>query len=269
MSNITKAKGENDLETCDVAKAEINPSGHAQELGRSFNLLSACSTGITTGNAWAVLGGGIIASLYNGGPPGIIFELYLYSPSFQTSSHTHLYSATVPFFYCFVGASIAELASSIPASGGVYDWATITAGSRYGRVCGWFAGWLNGLAWTFAVASNCSMTSNMIIYAFSLYHPGFAPQQWHVFICYLIIDWICCFTVMFGQRVLPLISRIGGFLIITGLFITVIVCAVMPNQNGAGYASSAFVWGNWNNMTGYSSDGFTFLAEQKGISQEL
>ncbi|KAJ9493192.1 hypothetical protein VN97_g11 [Penicillium thymicola] len=47
----------------------------APVLAKSFNLFSACATGITTGNAWAVLGGVIIASLYNGGPPGIIYEL--------------------------------------------------------------------------------------------------------------------------------------------------------------------------------------------------
>lgn len=29
-------------------------------LAKSFNLFSACATGITTGNAWAVLGGGIV-----------------------------------------------------------------------------------------------------------------------------------------------------------------------------------------------------------------
>ena len=104
------------------------------------------------------------------------------------------------------------------------------------------------------------MTSNMILYAYGLYHPGFIPQQWHVFICYLIIDWVCCFVVMFGQPLLPLISRIGGFLIVAGLCVTVIVCAVMPSQNGQGYASNSFVWSDWDNMTGYSSDGFTFLA---------
>lgn len=46
--------------TSDVDEAEVNVSGHTQALGRSFNLLSACATGITTGNAWAVLGGGIV-----------------------------------------------------------------------------------------------------------------------------------------------------------------------------------------------------------------
>jgi amino acid transporter len=142
----------------------------------------------------------------------------------------------------------------------VYHWAVITAGPRYGRICGWFAGWLNGLAWAFAVASNCVMTCKMIIWAYALYHPDYVPERWHVFIAYLIMSWLCCFVVMFGQRVLPLISRIGSFLIITGFFVTVIVCAVMPGTSGNGYASSEFVWKDWDNMTGFSSDGFVFLA---------
>lgn len=142
----------------------------------------------------------------------------------------------------------------------VYHWATVTAGSRYGRVCGWFAGWLNGLAWTFAVASNCSMCSSMIVYAYALFHPGFEPEDWHVFVTYLIMSWVCCFTVMFAQRALPWISRLGSFFIVAGFFIIVIVCAVMSSRSGAGYASNDFVWKGWTNMTGYSSDGFVFLA---------
>lgn len=63
MSDITKEMA-GDLESSDAAKAEINVSGHTSELGKSFNLLSACSTGITTGNAWAVLGGGIVCRVY-------------------------------------------------------------------------------------------------------------------------------------------------------------------------------------------------------------
>lgn len=104
------------------------------------------------------------------------------------------------------------------------------------------------------------MTSNMIVYAYWLYNQDFKPQHWHVFICYLIISWACCFTVMFGQRILPLISRLGSFFIVAGLIITIVVSSVMPSKNGAGYASDAFVWKDWTNRTGYSSDGFTFLA---------
>ena len=104
------------------------------------------------------------------------------------------------------------------------------------------------------------MCSNMILYAYKLYHPGFAVQQWHVFVSYLAVSWTCCLTVMFAQCALPWISRLGSFFIITGFFISIIVCAVMPSQTGAGYASHSFVWADWSNETGYSSDGFVFLA---------
>ncbi|KAJ5666166.1 uncharacterized protein N7477_008614 [Penicillium maclennaniae] len=247
----------------DVDTLDVNVASSSIVLTKSFNLFSACATGITTGNAWAVLGGAIIASLYNGGPPGIIYELYAFMnpPMQQVRRSSNIqHSTVVSFFYCFVGASIAELASSIPASGGVYHWATVTAGPRYGRICGWFAGWLNALAWTFAVASNTVMTSNMIVYAYSLYHSEFNPQRWHIFICYLIMLWICCFTVMFAQPALAAISRLGSFFIVAGLLITTIVCAIMPSRNGSGYASNDFVWRDWNNLTGYSSDALTFLA---------
>lgn len=40
-----------------------------------------------------------------------------------------------------------ELASSMPSSAGVYHWASITPGPKYGRICGWFAGWWNTFAW--------------------------------------------------------------------------------------------------------------------------
>lgn len=41
-------------------EAELNLGSQAPVLAKSFNLLSACATGMTTGNAWAVLGGGIV-----------------------------------------------------------------------------------------------------------------------------------------------------------------------------------------------------------------
>lgn len=42
---------------------EINESGHIQELERNFNLLSALSVGIVTGNAWAAFGGSVAIAI--------------------------------------------------------------------------------------------------------------------------------------------------------------------------------------------------------------
>lgn len=108
----------------DAIGTVVNASGHVQELDRNFNFISICSVGIVTGNTWAALGGSITVALYNGGPPGVIYELI-----------------AVSLFYWLIAASIAELASAIPSSAGVYHWASVTAGPKYGKVVGYFAGW--------------------------------------------------------------------------------------------------------------------------------
>jgi len=95
---------------------------------------------------------------------------------------------------------------------------------------------------------------------YGLYHPSYIPQRWHIFIGYLIVTWISCSTVLFANKALPTINQVGLFFILASVFITIIVRAVMPHETGSGYASSSFVWADWSNKTGYSSNGFTFLA---------
>lgn len=59
-------------------------------------------------------------ALSNGGPPGVIYELYV-CPSPVTEYH-HLTWASIAVSFCYwlVAASIAELASAMPsASGGM------------------------------------------------------------------------------------------------------------------------------------------------------
>jgi choline transport protein len=97
----------------------VNASGHVQQLERQFSLFSIISVGAVVGNTWCALGGGILTSIYNGGPSGAIYEFI-----------------AVSIFYWIIAACIAELASAIPSSAGVYHWASITAGPKYGRFIG-------------------------------------------------------------------------------------------------------------------------------------
>ncbi|KAF4301678.1 Amino acid/polyamine transporter I [Botryosphaeria dothidea] len=223
--------------------APINASGHVQELERNFSLWSAASVGICTGNTWVALGGTIVISLYNGGPPGVIYELL---------------AAWV--FYTLIGSCIAELVSAIPSSAGVYHWASVTPGPRYGRVIGYFAGWWNAFAYIFGAASLSSIMANIVLAMYGLFHPEYVYERWHTFVVYLLCTWGCCSAVLFANRALPLINQIGLFLILAGCFVTILVCAIMPSTNGSGHASNAFVWRDFLNQTGYSSDGFAFLS---------
>lgn len=80
----------------------VNASGHRDQLQRQYGLWSICSLALTIDNAWIAFAGSLQVSVLNGGPPGILYEYIV---------------ACV--YYALIGASIAELASSIPSSGGV------------------------------------------------------------------------------------------------------------------------------------------------------
>ncbi|RMZ78090.1 hypothetical protein DV737_g4001, partial [Chaetothyriales sp. CBS 132003] len=219
----------------------INVSGHSQELERLFSSFSVISTAITTGNVWIALAGTIAVAIYNGGPTGILYEFIV-----------------VSVCYWFVAASVAELASAIPSSAGVYHWATVTAG-RYGRVLGYLAGWWNFFAWVFATAVTLQITAAIIITMAQLNSPSYEYQRWQVFVVFIFCAWLFAAVVIFFNKAIPLIEQIGGFFIIGGFLISVIVSAVMPHVNGASYATSHQVWNDFTNETGYSSAGFAFL----------
>jgi choline transport protein len=89
-------------------------------------------------------------------------------------------------------------------------------------------------------------------------NPGVVVQNWHIFISYLACTWLCCLTVLFANKFLPIIESTGAFFIVGGFLVSVIVCAVMPYVNGKPYSTNAFVWRDWTNGTGWSSNGFVF-----------
>ena len=52
----------------------INASGHVQELDRNFGFWSICCVSLITDNAWAAGTGALAVALFNGGPPGVLYE---------------------------------------------------------------------------------------------------------------------------------------------------------------------------------------------------
>jgi choline transport protein len=104
-----------------------------------------------------------------------------------------------------------------------------------------------------------SIIGNIAVGMWSVTHPEYVFQKWHVFVAYLIGTWMCCLTVLFANRALPAINNLGLVFILGGVFITILVCAIMPTTTGSGHATNHFVWSDWTNLTGYSHKGFVFL----------
>ncbi|OAQ97159.1 hypothetical protein LLEC1_04484 [Akanthomyces lecanii] len=59
----------------DTSNELTNASGHKQALERNFSLLNICGIAATTGNSWTAIGGSVALAIYNGGPPGVVYEL--------------------------------------------------------------------------------------------------------------------------------------------------------------------------------------------------
>lgn len=91
-------------------------------------------------------------------------------------------------------------------------------------------------------------------------HPSFEVKSWHIFVTYLILAWGCCATVCLFNKFMPMLNKIGIFVTVAGVIITILVCAIMPSLGDRpGHSSSTAVWVEWTADIGYPA-GFVFLA---------
>ncbi|KAI0021094.1 amino acid transporter [Xylariomycetidae sp. FL0641] len=222
---------------------EVNAAGYKDQLKRQYGLFGIVGIALTVDNAWAALGSSISVSILSGGPPGLIYGLIV-----------------ALFYYSFIGLSLAELASSVPTAGGVYHWATIAGGPRWGRMLGFFTGWINFYGWMFDLAALVQISSNILVQMYVTYHQdgnsSYTPAAWHVYVTYVAVLWLATAFVVLANRLVPYTQNLGMFFVVAGGVVTIAVLAAMPEQ----HATNDFVWAAFdeNNLTGWPG-GVAFL----------
>ncbi|KAM0302348.1 hypothetical protein ACHAPM_004340 [Fusarium culmorum] len=226
----------------------INASGHTDQLTRQYGLVGLTGIAVTVNNAWVVLGSSISVSILSGGISGVIYGLMV-----------------AVFYYTFIGLSIAEVPLVLqhcPEPANLYAAFLLmsklrrAAGPKWGRVTGFYAGWINFYGWMFGLASLVQVAANAGVQCYATLTPTFSPSAWHVYVAYLIVIWLSTFVVIFSNRFVPYTQKLGLFLVVVGGLVTIIIVAVMPSK----HASSQFVWNSFheNNLTGWN-DGVAFM----------
>lgn len=144
----------------------------------------------------------------------------------------------------------------MPTAGGVYHWASVAGGAKYGRILGFFTGWINFYGWMFDLAALVQIAANIAVSMYNIYHPAFKYQAWHVYVAYLIVLWACCLIAIFGNSTIKYTQYLGLVFVAVGGIITIVVLGAMPAE----HASSHFVWASFseNNLTGWPG-GMAFL----------
>ncbi|KAK3680175.1 hypothetical protein LTR78_000552 [Recurvomyces mirabilis] len=207
--------------------------GRTQELRRNFKSLSVLGLSVTTMATWSALLLTNFFVMVNGGLAGAVWT----------------YLASWIFTFA-LAASLAEMASMAPTSGGQYHWVSEFAPRSQQRFLSYITGWLAALGWQALIATTAYSAAVLILVMASIYHENYVPQNWHQSLLMILIGILATCMNTFGAKRLPLLEGLIFILHIFGWFAIIIVLWVLAPKT-----TSKDVFGTFSNFGGWSSIG--------------
>ena len=138
-----------------------------------------------------------------------------------------------------IAASLGEICSVYPTSGGVYYWSAILANERWSPVTSWITGWL-GLVGNWTVTTSiCFSGGQLILSAVGLWDNDYSPSAWQVVLVYWGVLIIALLTNIFAAKYLNSINRICVVWTSASVLIILITVLVM-SKNGRRTAEYVF-----------------------------
>ncbi|KAI0522195.1 amino acid permease-domain-containing protein [Xylaria bambusicola] len=157
------------------------------------------------------------------------------------AANTWGWLVSVIFIIC-IALSMAELASSMPTSGGLYYAAAVLAGPKWGPLAAWITGWSN---WFVQVTGSPSVNyggAGMILAAASIVNPSYVPTQYQTFLLttFLMIVHACISSMptLWVAR----FNSVGTAINLLALFIIIIIIPT-TTHNVPKFQPSRVAWG--------------------------
>ena len=163
------------------------------------------------------------------------------------------------FIFCWIGAlttaaSLAEMASMAPTSGGQYHWVFMLAPPRHSVFLSWITGWSAVLGWIANLTAGVWFTGTMIQGLLVLNYPSYAFERWHGTLI-LFAALLCCVIVntLLG-RIFPHIETFVLVLHLAGFFAILIPLVVLAPKG-----SPSFVFAQFTDVAGWNSNGLAWF----------
>ncbi|KAF4945677.1 hypothetical protein FSARC_14392 [Fusarium sarcochroum] len=214
--------------------------GKKQQFKRTFSLWSSIGFVAIYMATWEFVLISLAPGFTNGGYAGVFW-------CFVTT--TTAYSAVV--------ASLAEMASMAPTSGGQYHWVSEFSPPSYQKVLSYASGWMTTLGWLASFASSCYTIAFQVQACINVTMPDFAFTTWQI----ALIMWaVIVVTIAFntwGTAFFPQLetaSLIGHLL---GFFVVMISLWVLCDKNSA---NDVFL--QFTDQSGWDSMGFAYISSQ-------
>lgn len=211
----------------------LNQLGYRQELQRNFSFLSMIGMAFAILNSWTALAASLIVALPSGGPTVILWGLCVASIG-----------------QIAISASLAEICSVYPTSGGQYHWTAVLSPARYARSLSFICGWINVAGWWALTASAGSFQGQLITGIFSLSYSSYELQRWHILLIHIIDIFLALLINIFAVRALPLVNKTAFIWSILGVLTISIVLVTYAYPN---YQHASFVFGGFLNRTGWNN----------------
>ncbi|KAL4776113.1 amino acid/polyamine transporter I [Aspergillus nidulans var. acristatus] len=220
-----------------VDQRDMNAMGRVQVLRRNFRFISILGFACTLISTWEVILTLLSSVLTDGGTAGLIWGFLIVTAGFS-----------------LVFASIAEIASMSPTSGGQYHWVSEYAPRRYQKFLSYITGWLTAIGWQCAIVTIAMLAGTIIQGLIVLNDPGYNFERWHGTLLVIAITTFSIFFNTFLARNLPMVEALILIIHVVGLFAIIIPLWVLAPRNNA-----KAVFTEFNNGGGWNSDGTATL----------
>lgn len=219
----------------DAALARI---GKKPVLKRNFGFMSILGFSCTVLITWEGSLTTFLAGLQNGGPSGIIYGFLV------------VWIGTLSVF-----ATLSELVSMAPTSGGQYHWVSMLAPASSRKFLGYLTGWLAVTGWQALIASGALITGTMIQGLVLLTHPGYASvmQNWHGT---LLLWAIVLISYVINTAAGSLLARFEGLVLV--LHILGFFAVILPLTLLSPHGSAQDVFNTWSNSGLWQTRGLSF-----------
>lgn len=206
--------------------------GKKQEFNRNFNFLSTLGFVSIYMATWEYVLVSLSVGLINGGFAGLFW----------------MFIVTV-VCYATIVASLAEMESMAPTSGGQYHWASEFAPPKYQKWLSYASGWMSTLGWLASVSSSTFIVTTLIEAMIDITQADFGFPNWQYTLIMLAFLLITIFMNTWGAKVLPMLETVSLIGHIAGFVVTFIALWVLCPRNSA---EDVFVKvvnnGGWSNV---------------------
>ncbi|RDK46902.1 amino acid permease [Aspergillus phoenicis ATCC 13157] len=195
---------------------DMSALGRVQVLRRNFRFVSILGFGCTLISTWEVILTLLTSGLPDGGTAGLIWGFIIVTAGFA-----------------LVFASIAEMASMSPTSGGQYHWVSEFAPRRGQKFLSYITGWLCATGWQCAIVAIAYLAGTIIQGLIVLNHPTYEFERWHGT---LLVIAITAFSILFNTflaKNLPMVEGLILIIHVVGLFAIIIPLWVLAPRNSA------------------------------------